>query len=129
MKTKVINKGYTLKVVSWENDGDNYRTKFKTVDSIEEASKLVKICKELFVSREGGVGNSMDGDSDHALFEFIEGNSGLFPDLYDKGDIYDYFRELAYSLMGGSEWYDFRICESIEVTYSPKDIYLEIIEL
>jgi len=24
--------------------------------------------------------------------------------------------------MGGSEWYDFRVCEKVTVTYSPEDI-------
>lgn len=132
MKSKVINKGYTLEVVSWENDGDNYKTKFKTVDSIEEASKLVKICNEVFTScnnGDGGVGNSMDGESNHVLLEYVEENKKLFPGLVEEDAILNYFRDVSYGLMGGSECYDFRICESVKVTYSPEDIYLEVIEL
>ena len=36
MKT-VVKKGYTLEVTSWENDGDNYRTEFKTVQGTASA--------------------------------------------------------------------------------------------
>jgi hypothetical protein len=34
---KIINKGYTLTVVSWENDADNYKTISKTVQTKEES--------------------------------------------------------------------------------------------
>ena len=40
---KVVNKGYTLSVTSWENDGDNYKTESKTFDTKEEAIKVVKM--------------------------------------------------------------------------------------
>lgn len=30
--------------------------------------------------------------------------------------------------MGESEFYEFRVCESCTVTYSPEDIYLDIVE-
>lgn len=137
---KVINKGYTLKVTSWENDGDNYKTKFKTVDTIEEAKRLKKICTELFCScnnGKGGVGNSMDGEGKIVVVDYFEKNKDLFPELDGKDfeeimdgeeEIMDYFTELAYSLMGGSDFYDFRVCESVSTTYSPEDIYLEEIE-
>ena len=29
--------------------------------------------------------------------------------------------------MDGSEWYDFRVCESVTVTYSPENIEVEVI--
>jgi hypothetical protein len=43
-----INKGYTLTVVSWENDADYYQTKSKTVDTLEEAKvwyEMMQLCK------------------------------------------------------------------------------------
>ena len=41
MKQKlVVNKGYTITVVSWENDGDNHKTVSKTVTTYEKAEAL-----------------------------------------------------------------------------------------
>lgn len=128
MKKKVINKGYTLTVTSWENDGDNYRTKAITVETKEEANKIYHICKDVFVScnnGKGGVGNSMEGEEYHVLKKYVENHKGFFPNLEEDEEIIDYFADLAHSLMGGSEYYDFRICESCIITYSPEDIYLE----
>ena len=127
---KIISKGYQFIVTSWENDGDYYRTKVKTVETKEEVEKLYKICYELFRSCNngtGGVGNSMDGEENQTLIDYVEKNREMFPDLdvEDEDEIFDYFSNLAYELMGGSEHYDFRVCESVEVTYSPEDIYLE----
>lgn len=134
-KTKLASKGYTLRVVSWENDADNYRTKDYTVDTLEEAKKINKICKELFCScnnGEGGVGNSMENEELDRLVKFVEENPDLFPDgpKVENGDeIMDHFQNLAYNLMGGSEFYDFRVCESCVCFYSDKDIFLENIDL
>jgi hypothetical protein len=120
-KELVIKKGYTLTVTSWENDGDNYRTESMTVETLEEARRIYRVCNELFKSDEGGVGNSMDGESEEAIEEYIENN----PELnLTKEEI----RDLSYDLMGSSDYYDYRVCESVSVTYSPEDIYLEKIE-
>lgn len=139
MSKKVINKGYTLEVVSWENDGDNYNTKKVTVKTKDEAEKLYRICTELFGSKNSrgirGVGNSMDGEGTRSLIRYTEANPTLFPDLVDTSgkitvdddEISDYFRDIAYSVMGGSEFYDFRVCQSCVVTYSPEDVYLELV--
>jgi len=131
MKKKVVSKGYTLEVVSWENDGDNYNTKQFTTESKEEAEKLYKICTVLFKShnnKQGGVGNSMDGKCKKTILEYIEDNKKDFSDLIDEDDIMDYFYNIGYELMGGSEYYDFRVCESCIVIFSEEDIYLEQIE-
>lgn len=130
---KVINKGYTLTVTSWENDGDNYRTKHKTVDTIEEAKRLHTICTTLFKSRnngEGGIGNSMEGEENDTILEYVENNKDLFPEFEGEEDdfIIDHILYLAYELMGSSEYYDCRVCESVVVTYSPTDFYLEEIK-
>jgi hypothetical protein len=120
-KELVIEKGYTLTVTSWENDGDNYRTESMTVETLEEARRIYRVCNELFKSDEGGVGNSMDGESEEAIEEYIENNPEL--NLTEEE-----IRDLSYDLMGSSEYYDYRVCESVSVTYSPEDIYLEKIE-
>ena len=122
MKTKVINKGFTITVVSWENDGDSDATNSITVLDLEEARKINKICKELFKSyndEEGGIGNSMDGEADDVIADYIEDNPELNLSV-------DYINNIASDLMGGgSDCYDYRVCESVKITYSPEDIYLE----
>lgn len=122
MKKVVVKKGYTIEVTSWENDGDNYRTEFLTVQDEDEARKIVKLCKELFVScnnGKGGVGNSMDGEAREVVLDYIENN----PELNLTEDI---IRNYSYELMGGSEYYDYRVCERVGVTYSPNDIEVEL---
>jgi hypothetical protein len=130
---KVIEKGYTLEVTSWENDGDNYNTESLTVDTIEEAKRLHTICTTLFKScnnGEGGIGNSMDGEENDTILEYVENNKDLFPEFEGEDDdfIIDHILHLACKLMGGSEYYDCRVCESVLVTYSPEDIYVEEIK-
>ena len=131
MNKKVINKGYTLEVVSWENDGDNYRIKSVTVDTIEEAENIYNMCKTLFKpcnNGDGGVGNSMEGEANQVLYNYVTNNKSCFPDLKDEDDILNYFNDLTWQLMGSSEYYDFRVCESCTCYYSPEDIYLEEIK-
>lgn len=119
-----IKKGYTITVDSWENDGDLPQTISETVDTIEEAHRIYKICTELFPR----VGNSSDREDINILVEYIQENRNLFPvELQEKNpsEIFDYFYELAGYLMGYSEYYDFRVCEKVTVTYSPEDILVD----
>lgn len=123
-KKLVIEKGYTIEVTSWENDGDNYNTESITVETLEEARKIYRVCNELFKScnnGEGGIGNSMGGECEEVIEEYIKNNPEL--NLTE-----DEISDLSYDLMGSSEYYDFRVCESVSVTYSPGDIYLEEIK-
>lgn len=136
----VIKKGYTLTVTSWENDADYYRTETHTVETLEEAEKLYKLCSKLFKScnnGEGGIGNSMDGKGDQTILNFIEENSELFPDIVKPeepnyeywlaramGEIYN----IAYMLMGSTEDYDCRVCESVTCFYSPDEIHRDEIK-
>lgn len=66
MKKKVISKGYTVEVTSWENDGDNYRTKTCTYETLEEASAVKHMCDNLFQAcyDEETVGNKMWDEMD-----------------------------------------------------------------
>jgi hypothetical protein len=116
-------KGYTIRVVSWENDGDNYKTEYLTVDSKEEALKIQRVCRELFCScnnGQGGIGNSMDGEGDATIKEYIESN----PDLELTADYIDYLKD---ELVGCTEFYDCRVCESATITYLEEDIYAKVI--
>ena len=114
MKTK-----YKLTVVSWENDGDNYHTHTMVVDSKEEAEKIKHICDNLFGSKNstaGGIGNSIEGrDSEKVrtrIENYIENNPiTLKGKKVNKGTIMD----LNYDLLGSSEFYISRVCESCKI--------------
>ena len=136
MKVKAIEKGYTLKVQSWENDGDNYRTKYLTVSTEKEAKVTVKMCKELLVSN-GGIGNLTEYEDDKAQYlvdEWVKENPDIFIGFddyeeWDSAETYDYIMEIKSDLVGYSEYYISRVVESVQVTYSPQDIYVEEIKL
>jgi len=173
LKKKVISKGYTVEVTSWENDGDNYRTNSAVYSTKEEALAVKHMCEVLFDCTDydsgGGLGNVMDSDKYEAeqkivsyfiknptllsiqkltllesfkeavedeyseflikvtwlecLEEYLEGQE-IVPE-----DWVDIVNQYKYELMGGSEYYYSRICESAEVYYSPEDLYLEIVEV
>jgi len=120
---KVIDKGYTLAVTSWENDGDYERVQTHCVDNIEDAELIYRLCTELFTSR--GVGNSLEGEEDYKILEYVKDNPNLFSGFHPETNFIDLIYNLGHELMGGSNDYDFRVCESCVVTYSPEDIYVE----
>ena len=124
-KLKVVNKGYTITVTSWENDGDNYNTKEIVVDSLEEAKRIHFICTTLFESEgdnDYAIGNSTEfDDPDECIQNFIK----EFPELNLTEDE---VHKLSGNLLGYSDYYTFRVCESVVVTYSPEDIYVEQIK-
>ena len=76
----VVKKGYTIEVTSWENDGDNYKTKTLTVDDKEQSIAILDMCKNLFTSHHDtdntGIGNMMDAECK---------NIPLY--RYDNGDV------------------------------------------
>lgn len=172
MRKKIIDKGYTVEVDSWENDGDNYRTQKDTYLTKEEALAVRHMCENLFLSSnngEGGIGNLMDDEYTQAhsiIVEYFINNPTLLklneipcPEkLYDKvkdafpeedidedykGFLHEYLMEenkdtldhwvdgtshYNSNLMGYSEYYYSRVCDSCTITYSEEDIYLEVIE-
>jgi len=92
MQTKVImEKGYTLSVTSWENDGDNYQTKRKTYQSKEQALEIQKMCKAIFISScngEKGIGNLMKDDYTQArgvIVAYLIKNPAIFDALKIPG--------------------------------------------
>ena len=84
----------------------------------------------------------MEGESKHDVVEYYEENKEILTfepfielkEIFDAGEydsddlVFDYFHNFAWELMGSSECYDFRVCESVTVVYSPEDIYLEEIK-
>lgn len=137
---KVINKGYTITVISWENDGDNYKTESITVDSKEKAKAyydMMQLCKSKN-NQPGGIiklGNShnkFSGAQREVISEFLKENPLLLEgddvENADEDQLVDWFTELANELLGYSEDYICRVMESCTVTYSDKDIYLDEIK-
>jgi hypothetical protein len=136
-KKKVISKGYTIEVTSWENDGDNYRTE-KIIEQDEAKAKAIgKMCKELFKSSnngENGIGNLMNDGSnrkkgDKKVLEYMKKNPILSNNkkLSDE-KLIETCMNYNYNLMGGSEYYYSRVCEKVSITYAPEDVILEEIK-
>ncbi len=136
MKHKVINKGYTITVKSWENDGDYSNTKSIVVDSLDKAKAywdMMQLCKS---SHKGAtnLGNTCDEFSAkqiRVIVDFMRSNPILFEgDDPNSGEehLVDWFTEIAGELLGYSEFYACRVMEECIITYSPEDIYVEQIE-
>lgn len=125
MKRKIIEKGYTLTVDSWENDGDNCKTKSMTVESPEKARALTRMCNEVFTS----IGNMNEDEVDQAkqiILPFMKSHPELWKTPTDTEDeLVDICMDYNHQLMGGSEYYYSRVMESCMVTFSPEDIFLE----
>lgn len=138
MKEKIIfNAGYTVRCVSWENDGDNYGTKDLTVPTLEMALELKELCL-LCRSKNRDrscLGNTYDGYTKsqiETITEFVKEHKLLFPDVddtYDEDDDFiDSFNEKQWDILGRSEDFECRVCETVEIFYSDKDIYAQVIE-
>ena len=136
---KVVKKGYTLTVVSWENDGDNYNTNSITVESKEMAEayyNMMQLCrsKNNRINGEIGLGNSSDGFNRRqrqAIISLFDNYPILLQGTEIDEDEHnlDYlFMEISVDLLGSSEFYTCRVMESCTITYSPEDIYLETVE-
>lgn len=140
MKKLLREKGYTVEVTSWENDADHYRTKTFKANSKEEALEIKDICETLFKSyhsADKGISNdckdSLSNKDEEIILEFMEQCPELMK-RFSEGrekltdeDIVDAFCDLSWELMGGSEWYTFRVCEKCEIECVPEDIYVEVI--
>lgn len=141
---KVINKGYTLTVTSWENDADNYNKESITVDNKEEAKalyELMKLCTSKNNLPEGTIRlgntgeNGFNAQQIDLLYNFFKNNPILLKEplenkeSMDEDEFMDYIQDLFYQaedgLLGSSEYYTCRVMEECIITYSPKDIYLE----
>jgi len=128
---KILSKGYTIKVLSWENDGDASNTEQVTVHSKECAKAMYKLCTELF----GQIGNCQYEEAQPILKKWVDSSPDLVQILnkeYDEepeilpleaqiGVIMDINRDL----LGFSDICYSRVCEKCEVFYSPKDIFVE----
>lgn len=120
-KELVVKKGYTFKVLSWENDGDNYQTKFYTVGSMEQAKNIHTILEKNI-----GGNECSDGKEFEELIVELMSSLGY---TGSNEELVDTHQDICYNLLGSCEWYYNRVCESITVTYSEQDIYVTKIKL
>ncbi len=134
MKKKIVSKGYTLSVTSWENDGDHYQTNDVVLQDKDEAIKLARIYTTLFKScnnNDGGIGNSCDIDDVMPNLEaYAENHPELFEgvDIENEDVLHAVAEEWAGKAMGCSDFYFFRVCSKATITYSPIDVMLEEIK-
>lgn len=146
-KVKVVSKGYTIRVVSCENDGDHYATNSMIVQTKEEAKawyELMMFCKPFG----NDIGFKKLYKNIEEIIEFMKTHRQLFrlkdidfeipKDILEAGLQFIYeedpsnfkhlmykFNDTASELLGGSDFYSMRVMKSCIVTYSPKDIYVE----
>ena len=152
---KIIHpKGYTVEVVSWENDGDNYKTLSYTVDTLEEANDLRELAKQCYSTNSGAEGainlgnvTSNRDNYSYAIAHFMGTHSSLIKDknvLKELSEIdlttediedetltehlTEIFFEYNDSLFSGSEYYLSRVLESVSITYLAEDVKAEIVE-
>ena len=136
-KKLVVKKGYTIEVISWENDGDNYKTKYMTVSSIETAKAIKHLCETVFVSKHDNltIGNKMEEDylkCYEIVKTYLLSNPLLVPDdvnikTIDVGNLWDSISHYNYDLLDSSEYYFSRVCESCIIYYSPEDVFADLI--
>ena len=134
-KTLVQAKGYTITVESWENDGDYSQTKEVTVDTLEKAKALANICELAHRTKNhrNGIGNTCESRDDEKckdlILEFFQNEENLILldniSCDDEDDYIDIFNDWAYDLLGCSEFYLYRVCDSYEISYTPEDVYVE----
>lgn len=129
---KILSKGYTIEVTSWENDGDNYNTLSITVDNRELAKAISEMCNTIFTSCNNkvcrGIGNCQNSrEAEKIIIPFMKEHLILCGDKINPTDkdLISVCREFNFDLMGSSEFYYSRVCESCTVMYSPEDIYAE----
>lgn len=145
-KIKVVNKGYTITVYSWEG-AMNSQTNSITVETKEAAEiwyNMMALCKSKNnqppgVIKLGDTVDWFDEEQTKLAVDFIkeyvikiapEFNTAEYlpTPMWDDEDCVETFIDLASELLGYSEYYC-RACDSCTVTYSPEDIYVEEINI
>ena len=141
---KVVSKGFTITVKSWENDGDNYQTNSITVNTLEEATAwvdMMQLCRSANNQPKGEIyfGNLFEDEftKEHQriaadfiienyeqLSRYLNEDIQLDADKSDKELSY-VFMNLAAILLGNSEYYACRVMQDCSVTHSSEDVYCE----
>jgi hypothetical protein len=129
-KNLIIKKGYTLEVISCENDGAFFSKNSIVLDNLEEIEAYVNFLKLI---TDNDLGNSYQDDFDNKqkenIVNFINLNQHLLSKekLTTNVDCLGLFHDIKYTLLGNSDDYLCRDVVSYIVTYSPEDVYSSII--
>ena len=116
MQKIVVNKGYTITVVSSENDGDFYNTESLTVETYKEAELYFELIQ--FYKENLNTERKLNKNQEALIEEFINEHEGINIDEFD---------DTCDSLIETSEMGNGRVVESCVVTYSPEDVYASVI--
>lgn len=123
----IAEKGYTFEVVSWENDGDNYRTirkHFKQDDDFSLQIALLEANKNSNHSQ--NLSNICDDESVNpegiAILRKIFAEHMSIEKHTDE-DISDMYIDIMRDFLGSSEYYRCRVCENFFVFHLEDDIY------
>jgi hypothetical protein len=134
MQKKILSKGYTVRVTSWENDGDNYSTKELFVGMDKDIALAVKhMCENLFISGHDDktIGNKMTDEYDECeeiIHKYLECYPSLVEGLEEKGYIRCIMGHYNHALLGRSEWYYSRVVEKCEIFYCDEDVFVTVVE-
>ena len=116
-----IKPGILMVVESWENDGDHRNTII--LDGLsQDQAKLYKAVCESCVSGsydDDKFGNMLDDKRmNDKQRERLHALVNMFPDEFNgecDDDNFNILADIAGDLMGYSEWYWFRVCESVKI--------------
>lgn len=129
-----IKAGYRVTSISWENDGDNYRTVIKE-GLKEEEVKLIGAIGKLMKSKKSGLENNYEASDK----ELSKGHKFYLPifekyvSLFSEHDM-NLYRQDCYAIMDyivenitgySSEGYALRVLESMKIEYFPEDILVQ----
>jgi len=130
-KELILKKGYTIKVVSWEDDGDNYKTQEVNTQSIEDLKYFIDICDFCSETDNGtSIANeysySPNDKQREAIINLLNKHNITIDKDYEDLDV---FFAQAQALLGYSEYYLTRVCDSYTVVHSDVDIYAKKVDV
>lgn len=133
MKQVLYERGYIVRVVSWENDADYYYTKEVHVDTKEEAKNWYDLAMLFYgdaTNRKiGNIYSPREENIKNTFIQFVSEHEGFYGvSLTDTDeDIKDALWDAAYSLgLTGSEFYS-RVCEKVEIWFFEEAVYYTVI--
>ena len=134
MEKTLYTKGYLVRCTSWENDGDNYKTKEKQLPTLEYTvivREALKMCENCYHDSVFGLGNLMEYTprETNAIIEFIQKHKEVLDKIYNFSgeDEVEIFETLVSDYLGYSEYYIYRVCSSVEIYHFKEDVIVEII--
>ena len=133
-KVLFLRKGYMLEVSSWENDMDAFNTETKTYTTLEQAQGMRDLALLCSRKNPNSIGNEQEAKKAWPIvMNFMRTHRSLYAKYAveienDEDALWDHFGELMAEIMGRSEHYIARVCESVKLYQVPEDVYLTLLE-